>query len=158
MDLFQIIYQNTVCTSQKTHYLSATKANLLILFREIIAVYCENHMLKQIVHSVVNSPLIVFQITHSFLQPIVQLLKNFPSIYGTLRFITVFIRALHWSLSTARSSIPLHPISLGFILILFPTYVLVFLVVSFLLPFPPVSYMHSSSPNSCYISCPSHPP
>jgi hypothetical protein len=29
-------------------------------------------------------------------------------------------------------------------------------VVSFLLVFPPVSYMHSSSPHSCYISCPSH--
>jgi hypothetical protein len=31
--------------------------------------------------------------------PIVQLLKNFPAFYGTRRFITVFIRALHWSLS-----------------------------------------------------------
>jgi hypothetical protein len=31
-------------------------------------------------------------------------------------------------------------------------------VVSFLLAFPPIAYMHYSSPNSCYISCPSHPP
>jgi hypothetical protein len=31
--------------------------------------------------------------------PIVQLLKNFPAFYGTRRFITVFTRALHWSLS-----------------------------------------------------------
>jgi hypothetical protein len=31
--------------------------------------------------------------------PIVQLFKNFPAIYGTRRFITVFTRALHWSLS-----------------------------------------------------------
>jgi hypothetical protein len=31
--------------------------------------------------------------------PIVQLLKNFPAFYGTWRFITVFTRALHWSLS-----------------------------------------------------------
>jgi hypothetical protein len=40
--------------------------------------------------------------------PIVQLLKNFPAFYGTRRFITVFVRALHWSLSWARSiqSIP----------------------------------------------------
>jgi hypothetical protein len=30
---------------------------------------------------------------------IAQLLKNFPEFYGTLRFITVFTRALHWSLS-----------------------------------------------------------
>jgi hypothetical protein len=35
--------------------------------------------------------------------PIVQLLNNFPAFYGTRRFITVFTRALHWSLSSARS-------------------------------------------------------
>jgi hypothetical protein len=35
--------------------------------------------------------------------PILQLLKNFPAFYGTRRFITVFTRALHWSLSWARS-------------------------------------------------------
>jgi hypothetical protein len=52
--------------------------------------------------------------------PIVQLLKNFPAFCGTRRFITVFTRALHWSLSWARSiqSIPSHPISLRSILIL----------------------------------------
>jgi hypothetical protein len=31
--------------------------------------------------------------------PIVQLPKKFPAFYGTRRFITVFTRALHWSLS-----------------------------------------------------------
>jgi hypothetical protein len=31
--------------------------------------------------------------------PVVQLLKNFPAFYGMRRFITVFTRALHWSLS-----------------------------------------------------------
>jgi hypothetical protein len=35
---------------------------------------------------------------------------------------------------------------------------LVFLVVSFLLVFPPISYMNVSSPHLCYMSCPSHPP
>jgi hypothetical protein len=52
--------------------------------------------------------------------PIVQLLKNFPAFYGTRRFITVFTRALHWSLSWARSIqyIPSHPISPRSILIL----------------------------------------
>jgi hypothetical protein len=35
--------QSSVRTSQETHYVSATKANQLMLFREIIAVYCENH-------------------------------------------------------------------------------------------------------------------
>jgi hypothetical protein len=50
----------------------------------------------------------------------VQLAKNFPAIYGIQRFITMFTRALHWSLSWSRSiqSIPPHPISLRSILIL----------------------------------------
>jgi hypothetical protein len=50
-----------------------------------------------------------------------QLLKNFPKCYGTRRFIIVFTRALHWSLSWARSiqSIPPHPISLRSISILY---------------------------------------
>jgi hypothetical protein len=45
--------------------------------------------------------------------PIVQLLKNFPAFYWTRKFITVFKRALHWSLSWARSieSTPCHPIA-----------------------------------------------
>jgi hypothetical protein len=36
-------YKNSVPTSQETHYASTTKPNRLMLFREIIAVYCENH-------------------------------------------------------------------------------------------------------------------
>jgi hypothetical protein len=45
---------------------------------------------------------------------LVQLPKNFPGFYETLRFIIVFTRALHLSLSWVRSiqSIPSHPISL----------------------------------------------
>jgi hypothetical protein len=31
--------------------------------------------------------------------PVTQLFKNFPAFYGTLRFITLFTKALHWSLS-----------------------------------------------------------
>jgi hypothetical protein len=52
--------------------------------------------------------------------PIVQLLENFPAFYGTRRFITAITRALHRSLSWARSiqSIPSHPSSLRYILIL----------------------------------------
>jgi hypothetical protein len=52
--------------------------------------------------------------------PTVQLLKNFPAFYGTRKFITSFTRALHLSLSWARSiqSIPSHPISLRSTLIL----------------------------------------
>jgi hypothetical protein len=36
-------YTNPVRTSQETHYVSATKPNRLMLFREIVTVYCENH-------------------------------------------------------------------------------------------------------------------
>jgi hypothetical protein len=58
------------------------------------------------------------QITHSWSWslleklPIVQPLKNFPAFHGTRRLITAFTRALHWSLSWARSShfITSHPI------------------------------------------------
>jgi hypothetical protein len=55
---------------------------------------------------------------------------------------------MHWSISWARSiqSISPQPISLRSILILPPIYVLVFLVVSFLLAFPPIFFMHFSSP------------
>jgi hypothetical protein len=38
------------------------------------------------------------------------------------------------------------------------THILVFVVASFFLAFPPISYMHSSSSPSRYIPCPSHPP
>jgi hypothetical protein len=37
------VYLYSVRTSQETQYVSATKPNRLMLFREIIAVYCENH-------------------------------------------------------------------------------------------------------------------
>jgi hypothetical protein len=37
------MYVNTVRTSQETHYVSATKPNRLILLKETVAVYCENH-------------------------------------------------------------------------------------------------------------------
>jgi hypothetical protein len=37
-------YTNSVRNPQKTHYVSATKPNQLMLFRETVAVYCENHM------------------------------------------------------------------------------------------------------------------
>jgi hypothetical protein len=31
--------------------------------------------------------------------PVTQLLKKFPTFYGTRKFITLFTRALYWSLS-----------------------------------------------------------
>jgi hypothetical protein len=36
--------KHSVRTSQETHHVSATKTNRLLLFREIIVVYRENHM------------------------------------------------------------------------------------------------------------------
>jgi hypothetical protein len=55
--------------------------------------------------------------------PIVQLLKNFPAFYGTRRFITVFTRALHRSLSWARwiQSIPSHLSKIHFNIVHPPT-------------------------------------
>jgi hypothetical protein len=61
-------------------------------------------------------------------------------------------------LSQIDPSIPSLPTSVRSILILFIHLVLVFLVVSFLLVSPPISHMHSSSPHSCYMPCPSHHP
>jgi hypothetical protein len=51
-----------------------------------------------------------------------------------------------------NSSVQHTPSSESFQVYLYPTtYVLVFLLVSFLLAFTPISYMHSSSPHSCYM-------
>jgi hypothetical protein len=41
--IIKIKYTNSVRTSQETHYVSATKPNRLMLLRETVAVYCENH-------------------------------------------------------------------------------------------------------------------
>jgi hypothetical protein len=42
--LFQIIFKNSVRTAKKTLLFTITKINWLISFKEIIAVYSENHM------------------------------------------------------------------------------------------------------------------
>jgi hypothetical protein len=38
-----IVYKDPVRFSHETYYVSAKKTNRLILFRETVAVYCENH-------------------------------------------------------------------------------------------------------------------
>jgi hypothetical protein len=48
---------------------------------------------------------------------VAELLKNFPIFFGTTRFITMFTRPSHWSLSWARriqSEWP-YPVSLSFV-------------------------------------------
>jgi hypothetical protein len=85
--------------------------------------------------------------------------QELPSIFGTRKFNTGSTSALHSSLFRARpiQFIPPHYINLNPLSYFPPTYFLVYLVVSFLLAFPPISYMSSSSPHSCYMFCPSHP-
>jgi hypothetical protein len=38
-----MIYKTSVRTSLETHYASTTRVNLLMLYKETVAVYCENH-------------------------------------------------------------------------------------------------------------------
>jgi hypothetical protein len=42
LNLLQIIYKNSVHTSQETHYVSVTETSRLMP-RKTVAVYCENH-------------------------------------------------------------------------------------------------------------------
>jgi hypothetical protein len=76
-------------------------------------------------------------------------LDSFPAFHGTLRFNTEFTRALHLFLSWARpiQSTSPHPTSPRSIQKYYPpTYVLVFLVVSLPLAFPPIFYTRSPPP------------
>ena len=86
-----------------------------------------------------------------------QLLKKFPAVYGTRKFITVLTKARHLSLTWVRSiqSTPTHPISRRPILILSPIYTWVCQVVSFPQVFPLKPCMHLSSPHTCYMPRPS---
>jgi hypothetical protein len=43
LNILYIICTNSDRTSQAAHYVSATNPNRLMLFRETVAVYCENH-------------------------------------------------------------------------------------------------------------------
>jgi hypothetical protein len=105
------------------------------------------------------SPLVTMQLTNSwnFLQEpsATQLLRNFIMFYRNQRFITTFIRALHWSLSwaTSNQSIPIVSISVRFIFILFSPLHLHILSGLFPSDFPPKAPTHSSS-SPCYMPCP----
>jgi hypothetical protein len=113
---------------------------------------CSLHLLRDTAIEMVRSFLRSWALLEKL--PIMQLLKNFPAFYRTRRFIAMFTRALHWSLSWARSiqCIPSKSNSLRSTLILsthlrlgFPSGAFFFLAT------PAISYMHSSSPHSCYM-------
>jgi hypothetical protein len=93
--------------------------------------------------------------------PVTQLPKNFPVFYGTQRFITMFTRDLHWSLSWARwiQSVPPYAISLRSILIL-STHLLLGLPHGlFPSSFPTkILYAFLVSNHMCYMPCSSHCP
>jgi hypothetical protein len=77
----------------------------------------------------------------SAIQEVINILQN-PKVHYRVH------KTRYWSLSEARliQSTPSNPIYLKLILMLSPTYVQVFLVVSFLPAFPEKPNMHTSSP------------
>ena len=84
------------------------------------------------------------------------LVKRFSAFYGTRRFVTTFTSSRHLSISWASSiqSIPPHPTSCRFILILSTQLGLVSQVVSFPQVFPPKP-LYMSPPPIC-ATCPAH--
>jgi hypothetical protein len=87
-----------------------------------------------------------------------QLLKIFPTSYGTRRFITAFTIAIHMSLFWARSIQCISPLTVS------PRYILImFSHVHLGLPSGLFWLSHQYPvcillPHSCYIPCSSHPP
>ena len=86
-----------------------------------------------------------------------QLVKKFPTFYGTQRFITAFTSARHLSLSWASSipSITPHPTSWRSILILSPIYAWVSQAASFPQVSLPKPCIRLSSP-PIHATCPAH--
>jgi hypothetical protein len=75
-----------------------------------------------------NTPLLHQTSTHSWSwalpekPPIVQLLKNSTAFYGTRRFIAIFTRAVHWSLScNSINTIPSYISKIYFNIVHLPT-------------------------------------
>jgi hypothetical protein len=72
-------------------------SDFLVFFVNSHSIHCP----ISTVHLIADIKLLTYLRSSALLDklPIVQPLKNFPAFYGTRRFITVFTRALHWSLS-----------------------------------------------------------
>ena len=86
--------------------------------------YCEKCTWRRSTPTLPRWNLLLTTYSTFFLQylTVLQLLKKFPTFYGTRKFITAFTSARQMSLSWASSiqSIPPHPTSCRAILILFP--------------------------------------
>jgi hypothetical protein len=84
-----------------------------------------------------------------------QLVKKFPSVDGTRRFITAFTNVRHLSRASSMQSIPPHPTSWRSILVLFSIYTWVSPMVSFPQVSPPKSCTHLFPPHPRYMPRPS---
>jgi hypothetical protein len=89
--------------------------------------------------------------------PVVKLFKNFPAFYGIQRFITVFVRALHCSLSWARliQSRPPHSTSLRSTLIL-STHICLCLPSGLFPPGFPTKILHAVLVSPIHSTFPAH--
>jgi hypothetical protein len=86
--------------------------------------------------------------------------EELSSSYGTRRFITVFTRPLHWSLSRVRwsQSVQSHPISLRSVLMLLPHVRLDLPRGLFRSDFTTEPLYNSLRAHSCYMPCPCNAP
>jgi hypothetical protein len=91
--------------------------NLVFLYRYILCHIPEERILNitAVKTSKRHNYLIPWSWTFLEKQPVLARLKNLQYSFGTRRFITVFIRTLHWYLFYARltHSIPPHSVSLS---------------------------------------------
>ena len=86
-----------------------------------------------------------------------QLVKNFPTFYGTKRFITAFTSARHLSLSWASSIqyIPTHPTSWRYVLTL-TSHLCLGLPIGLVPSGFPTKTLHMLLPSSICATCPAH--
>jgi hypothetical protein len=95
-------------TKKSTICYDMTPCNLVEVCRHFGATYCIHLQSWRISQAWIQLTLLSWTLLKKL--PVVQLFKNSPTFYGTRRFIAVFTRAIHWSLSWASSnqSTPFH--------------------------------------------------